>query len=191
MDVFIPAPLPEVDASDLIERLNAREVTPLAFEYAREYASKGRKARVWTAKDFEQIKREVGTYPLFAFLLRALTRRVVMVRSGHPPAPAPLRAAILEKDVAPYRAALDWLALAGLVQAGTRLGICPAPDCGKFFADVKHRGKAACSPKCASRIRFQAHYAKLSANPRSRKYRQHLKRQREFMRDYRRKKRPA
>ncbi len=180
MDVFIPAPLPEVDASDLIERLNAREVTPLAFEYAREYASKGRKARVWTAKDFEQIKREVGTYPLFAFLLRALTRRARTVRSGHPPAPATLRAAISEKDAAPYRAALDWLALAGLVQAGIRLGICPVSDCGKFFADVKHRGKAACSPKHAGQLRAQKHWEALTAN--EKEHKRYKRRQKLLMR---------
>ena len=181
MDILIPSPLPLVEPGDLLERLNGKRASPLVLKFAREYATRGRQAQAWSEAELGQINRELAAYPLFNYLCMALTTRAFNASwddaRGYRQSGAPLRGRISEQDATPYRPALDWLALAGLVQAGIRLGICPG--CGKFFVDAKRRGKAACSPTCGNRERARTHYEALKAKPR--KYRTYLKKQRELM----------
>ena len=184
MDIVIPFPLPRVESGDLIERLNKRRVSPLVLEAARQYAEPNGKAQAWTAEQKAQIKKELAAYPLFVYLSLAFATRSANVSRGatrYKHTPAPLRGRIAEEQAEPYRAALDWFALAGLVQNRTRLGICPG--CDKFFVDAKHRGKTTCSSTCGSRLRARTRYKKLMAN--RRKYNAYLKKQAQIMRERR------
>jgi predicted RNA-binding Zn ribbon-like protein len=133
-----------------------------------------------------QIKGELAAYPLFEYLAIAMTTRsfdISRSARGYRQTAAPLRGRISETVAVPYRSALDWFALAGLVQAGIRLGVCPDPDCRKFFIDAKRRGKKACSSACALRLRVRKHYDTLKAN--TRKYAAYKKRQAKLMRERR------
>jgi len=179
MDVFVP--LPQVNPGDLLERLNTRTVSPLVLACARQYAEQRQKAQGWSDEQKAQIRRDLATYPLFEYLSLAFTVRSINASygsRGYRESDAPLRGRISEQDATPYRAALDWFALARLIQNRTRLGICPV--CKHFFVDAKHRGKTACSIKCGNTLRARKRYDTLKSKPR--KYLAYKKKQAKLMR---------
>ncbi len=76
-----------------------------------------------------------------------------------------------------------WLALGILAAHKVRIGICSDSECREFFVDLKHRGKSACCPEHANRVRQRNHFEKLKKN--ERKYLAYKEKQAAVMRDRR------
>ncbi len=159
----IRGPALVIDFEKFIERLNDAKTSQLVQAWARRYATTGHlnpklDAGHWDLGDMKPVWAELGQVTM------------AHIVSGIPHQP------FRGVDFALVN---DWLALTSMYRDHIQLKICPEPDCRRFFADAKRRGKSACSPEHANRQRARKHYAKLQTN--KRKYRTYLKKQRDLM----------
>jgi hypothetical protein len=162
MPFVIRGPGLAVDIDRFLERLNERKTSHLVQTYARRYATTGKLTETegsWRRADLKPIWAEMSQVTMASLL------------SSIPSLPVPVEA---------FRRAVDWLALACLHESHIRLSICPDSECQRFFADVRRRGKSACCPEHANRMRARKHLDRLKKKPR--KYRRYLKNQAELMR---------
>lgn len=153
-----------------VEHLNQRLTSPLLMACARRYAAGGPWAENLRAEDFEQIWADLGHVSIAA----ATSLGLKPVKD-----PPGLSYADTVKASKTWRA-LHWVVLDLLSQKRIRLGICPETDCRRFYLDEKSKGKSACSPEHANRLRARTYLSQLKKSPR--KYQRYLKRQRQLMR---------
>ncbi len=171
MPTLIRGPAPVVDIDRFLERLNQKKTSPLVQTYARRYAITGRLRENEEEEDGVWLRPKLK--PIWAEIRQVTLANII---SGIPHEPTSPEALSL---------AYDWLALITMYRDHIRLSICPVSECRHFFADVKRRGKSACCPEHASRIRARTHYERLKAKPR--KYAQYKRKQAKLMRDRRKK----